>query len=411
MIPRLFSFLFVLAVIATSAAQSTPANGSNAPGNTPTPKIKTPKIEAVLDGPREAIFITPDQSCAGNDIPDAMARAFRDYTGTVHFITASSDLFQSLGPTLETVQHSCEPAYRSPDDGNPAGFNDQEWIDSFYTFDGRTIAGLTHTEYHGWSFPHECHTENYVECEYDSDTYHQSNDGGYHFREFQAPANLVAEVPYQYEVDHGPMGNSVDSNIVPWNGWYYAIATAWSWPPNCSGSTGPNRCITSGGAPLRTQDVFDPSSWRAWDGNAFDMTFVDPYLGPVENPQDHVFFPVEYMGYVNGLNIYQPANIAVATLWDYWDNALGTPGMYLTTSTDFIHWTTPTLVVTLNQILALDPPGSWLYAYFSLIDPNAPDLSFSMIGDHPYLYYVRLDNNDTEKRVLWRQKITLTATE
>jgi hypothetical protein len=46
--------------------------------------------------------------------------------------------------------------------------------------------------------------------------------------------------------------------------------------------------------------------------------------------------------------------------------------------------------------------------YFSLIDPNAKDLSFSTITDHPYLYYVRLDDNHGPyQRVLFRQKIKL----
>jgi hypothetical protein len=73
-----------------------------------------------------------------------------------------------------------------------------------------------------------------------------------------------------------------------------------------------------------------------------------------------------------------------------------------------VHWTKPSLVVTLKQILRHDPKGSWLYAYFSFIDPNAPDLNFSMVGDHPYLYYVRLDNNGQD-RVLFRQKVRLSA--
>jgi hypothetical protein len=84
--------------------------------------------------------------------------------------------------------------------------------------------------------------------------------------------------------------------------------------------------------------------------------------------------------------------------------------MYFTTSTDLVNWTKPTLVVTLAQIRANDPAGSWLYAYFSLVDPDAPDASFSIIGDHPYLYYVRLDNNGQD-RVLFRQRLTLTAGE
>jgi hypothetical protein len=84
--------------------------------------------------------------------------------------------------------------------------------------------------------------------------------------------------------------------------------------------------------------------------------------------------------------------------------------MYLTTSTDMVHWSEPTLVVTLNQLLSEDPAGSWLYAYFSLMDPDAPDLNFNTIGDHPYLYYVRLDLNNTGNRVLFRRRLTLTAT-
>ena len=114
------------------------------------------------------------------------------------------------------------------------------------------------------------------------------------------------------------------------------------------------------------------------------------------------------MGLVNAINVYRCADVVVATLWDYWDNELGAPGLYLTTSRDLVHWTKPTLVVTVAELSKNDPTGSWLYAYFSLIDPDAPDLNFAEIGEHPYLYYVRLDNNDAYHRVLFRQRIKLT---
>jgi len=151
--------LFSLVLVAVS-------NGQSQPG-----PARTPTVKGVLDGSRTAAFKTPQQSCNQNDIPDAMARAFRDYTGTIHLVAASSELFQSLGPTLESVQHNCEVGHRSANDPNPAHFNDQTWIDSFYTFDGKTIAGLTHTEYHGWAHRRECTFKNgYNGCEYDSDT-------------------------------------------------------------------------------------------------------------------------------------------------------------------------------------------------------------------------------------------------
>lgn len=372
----------------------------------------TPTIKATLDGRRSVVFETPKESCDPNDGPDAMARAFRDYAGTVHLISASTDLFQSRGPTLETVKHECgDAAFLSVNDTNPADFNDQVWIDSFYTADGKNIAALGHTEYHGWAIPGECNVQGvaqYVDCEYDSDTYHFSTDGGYHFETPKVPQNFFVGVPYRYEIDNGPMGYSVDTNIIRYRGWYYAVATAWSWPPNCSGTKGPDRCLTSGGAPIRTKDVFDPASWRGWNGVDFGLTFVDPYSGPVSHPLEHVYTPVPYMGFVNGINVYETSHVVVATLWDYWDNELGPPGLYFTTSTDLIHWTKPSLVVKLSDLLAEDPKGSWLYAYFSLIDPDAPDMSFSRIGDHPYLFYVRLDNNNSSNRVLFRRRLTLT---
>jgi len=371
-------------------------------------------VKGSLDGPATEIFESMKNSCDSNDVPDAMARAFRDYTGTVHFSSASSQLFQSLGPTLETVVHSCAAAFSSANDTNPADFNDQVWLDSFYTFDGLNIAVLAHTEYHGWNIAGECHLKGNSRynggCEYDSDTYHISRDGGYTFVTPTPPGNFLAGFPYKYQVDRGPYGYSVDTNMIEYNGWIYAVATDYNWPPNCSGTTGPTRCrVPLGGAPLRTQNVFDPKSWRTWDGNNFTVAFDDPYLGTVRDQSKHIYVPVPYMEYVNAIGIYKPLNVVVATLWDYWDNTLGPPGMYLTTSTDMIHWSRPSLVVTTDELLSEDGPGSWTYAYFSLIDPDAEDLNFSTLGDHPYLYYVRLNNNNSSQRILYRRRITLSA--
>jgi hypothetical protein len=375
---------------------------------------QTPTVTGVLDGPRVAVFVTPNDSCNANDVPDAMARAFRDASGTIHFVTASSELFQSLGPSLDSLKHSCDVGHQSAGDPNPADFNDQVWIDSFYTFDGQNIAGLGHTEYHGWAHPGECGTQNpdyYFECEYDSDTYHFSSDGGYHFDTPTPPANFLAGIPYQYEIDRGPMGYSVDTNIIEWNGWYYAVATDWTWPVNCTGLGGPHGCLVpSGGGPLRTTDVFDPTSWRSWDGNDFSLSFLDPYLGPVENPSAHVYTPISFLTFVNAINIYQPANLVVATLWNGYTTEYGPTGLYLTTSTDMVHWSQPSLVATQAQLLSEDPKGSWTYAYFSLLDPNAQDMNFSTIGDHPYLYYTRIYNGNSSYRQLFRQKIDVAVT-
>jgi hypothetical protein len=392
-LPLLLSF--VLAAISSAQSQQS--------------STETPIIKGVLDSSRTAVFESPQQSCNSNDIPDAMARAFRDSTGTVHLVAASSELFQNLGPTLDSVQHSCEVGHYSAGDPNPADFNDQSWIDDFYTFDGNRIAGLTHMEYHGWAHNGECtFTHGDSGCEYDSDTYHESEDGGYHFKSFNAPNNFVAGVPYKYVENAGPSGYSVDSNIIELGGWYYAMVTSYQWRPGCSGETGPHRCLTpGGGGPMRTQNVFDPSSWRGWSGTDFSVSFIDPYPGPVERPQEHVYTPVPYMDVVTGINLFESSGVVIAVLWNPWDNEYGAKGFYLSTSTDLVNWTKPTLVATLDQLLAQEPPGIWSYAYFSLIDPAAPDMNFSVVGNHPYLYYVRF-NSDGSSRDLFQQGITLT---
>ena len=400
---RILTFLCGLALIAVFVSQNRLAFGEEQPQT-------TPMVTGVLGGPRVGVFETPKDMCDQNDVPDAMARAFRDSTGTVHLVAAATDLYQSLGPTLESAVHTCDIGYRSPNDPNPADFDDTVWIDSFYTFDGKKVAGLSHTEYHGWAIPGECHSQNFALCEYDSDTFHVSYDGGYHFDQSKGPANFVAGFPYKYAIDHGPMGYSVDSNIIPWNGWYYAMVTDYAWPLGCSGQTGPDRCLVQeGGSPMRTQDVFEPSSWRGWSGSDFSVQFADPYPGPLQRPEEHVYTPVPYMTFVTSINIYQPANVVVATIFNGYTNEYGPKGLYLTTSTDLVNWTTPSLVITLEKLLKQEPKGSWQYAYFTLLDPAAPDLNFSIVGGSPYLYYVRLDNNPPYGRVLFRQPIQLTA--
>ena len=184
----LLPILCVLLLIAVAAAEGAPVGEQD---------LKTPKIKGVLDSSRTAVFESPQQSCDNDDIPDAMARAFRDSTGTIHLVAASSKLFQNLGSTLENVQHSCEVGHYSANDPNPADFNDQTWIDSFYTLDGNTIAGLTHTEYHGWAHPGECHSQNYSECEYDSDTYHQSQGWRLLLRFVQGAGEFFGRSPLQ----------------------------------------------------------------------------------------------------------------------------------------------------------------------------------------------------------------------
>lgn len=367
-------------------------------------------VTGVFQGSRAVVFDTNRDSCELIDIPDAPARAFRDDKGIVHLVSSHYVMRASIGRTLETVKHNCEVAYRSDRDPNPAHFDDYTWLDSFYSIDGQWVVALGHMEYHGWEHPGECSTTNYTAaCWYNADTFHFSADGGYHFWSLEPPQNYILSLPYKYKVNDGPEGYSIDTNIVKVGKWYYAMVTDWPWPPNCGQGTNPPCLVPFGGAPIRTDDITDPASWRGWNGTQFNVSFADPYPGPVSHPEDHVYTPVLYMWYVNALNYHEATKQFVATLFDPWNTAYGPPGAYLSTSPDLIHWSTPTLLATVADLLAKEPAGNWSYAYFSLLDPQCADANFSRIGDEPYLYYVRFDNNHPPYvRTLFRQKIKLT---
>ena len=369
-----------------------------------------PQAPNLLDGPRVAVFDTAKESCEQIDIPDAQARAFRDYKGTIHLVASHYVMRASLGPTLESVKHNCQVAYNSHHDGKPENFDDATWLDSFYSIDGKRVVALGHMEYHGWEHPGMCQSKtDSVACWYNVDTFYLSEDGGYHFTSPKPPANFVLGLPYKYELNQGPQGYSIDTNIIKSGGWYYAMATGWPWPPNCGDGKGARPCLVpDGAAPIRTADILDPSSWRGWDGKDFNVVFADPYRGPVARPQDHVYAPVPNAYAMNAVNLHEPSRVFIATLWDPWNTAYGPPGLYFATSTDFIHWSKPALAITQNQLLKMEPEGNWSYSYFSLIDPKSTDPNYSTITDSPYLYYVRSDDDHGPyRRVLFRQRIKL----
>jgi hypothetical protein len=369
-----------------------------------------PPTPAFLAGPPVAAFDTRRDSCELTDIPDDAARAFRDDKGTVHLIASHSVTRAGLGPTLETAKHNCQVVYRSHHDGNPADFDDYTWLTEFYSIDGKQIVALAHMEYHGWEHAGMCASKtDTASCWYNVDTYFMSRDGGYTFASAKPPANYLLSLPYKYQPNQGPEGYSVDTNILKVGDWYYASAYSWAWPPGCGEGKGQRPCLVPDATcPIRTADILDPTSWRGWDGKDFTVTFADPYRAPVANPPAHVCVPVPFLDYANAINFHEASHLFVATLWNQGSGGFGPPGVYFSTSRDYIHWSQPALAMTRDQMLRREPEGNWSYMYFSLIDPSAKDLSFATISDHPYLYYVRLDDNHGPyQRVLVRQKVKL----
>ncbi|WP_448952428.1 hypothetical protein [Labrys neptuniae] len=362
-----------------------------------------------LEGPAVAAFDTRKEACQQIDIPDAAARAFKDDRGTIHLIASHYVTRAGLGPTLETARHNCQIAFQSSRDGNVADFNDYTWLNSFYDVDGRRIVALGHMEYHGWEHGQCTGKSDTITCWYNVQTFNLSEDGGYHFARPKPPANYLLSLPYAYLVNQGPEGVSVDANIVRDGGWYYTAMSGWPWPPDCGGENGKKPCLNPGGTcPIRTSNILDPASWRGWDGKGFNVTFANPYRGPIADPKAHLCAQVPNIEFLMGFNVYPQTHLFIGTQFTPVETAYGPPGVYFTTSPDFVHWSKPALALTMNQMLRREPEGNWTYAYFTLIDPKSTDANYMTITDTPYLYYVRSDaDHGPYQRVLFRQKIKL----
>jgi|SRR6516164_1720570 hypothetical protein len=108
----LFFLLYIACLASTTWAQSALESNDRHDSVTPT-------ITARVEGSRTVVFESPRDRSNENDIPDSMARAFRDYEGTVHLVASSSEMFQNLGRTLDDVRHGCDPAFHSSGDANP----------------------------------------------------------------------------------------------------------------------------------------------------------------------------------------------------------------------------------------------------------------------------------------------------
>jgi hypothetical protein len=349
-------------------------------------------------GPAQAVFDTRVAACERIDIPDANPRAFRDYRGAVHLVATHYVARAMLGPSLDRVARDCRVIYRSPQDPNPAHFQDRNWLMSFYTEDGRRIAALVHSEYEADTVPGMCPPPQPADgCWWNTITFAQSFDGGYRFRQSAAPANLVASLPYRYRKRYrtSPYGYTSPTNILKLGDFYYAMINDW-----------PFRAQHDGACLIRTASLFEPSSWRAWDGSAFAVRFIDPYRDAKADPRAHVCPPL-FPGGADSLSIDRRTGRFVVARFAP-DDRFGPPGLYLSASADLVHWSQPVLAAAIRGLHAAEGPGNWRYDYFSLLDPTSADRNFATIGGAPFLYYVRFDdNNPPYARILFRRRIEL----
>lgn len=388
-----------LLTLVVSLVFATPSDGAAA----------APSVTAAFTGPVQLVadYEAIKDRCDPADTPDEPARAFRDSQNNVHLIVSISNTRALIGPSLDRVTQNCHVLHASPQDGYPQDFSDNHWLMSFYTADGINIAALVHTEFDGFAMQGVCSPKSlkasYANCWWNTITYAFSSDGGQNFSEPPPPKNLVAAPPYPFDPNNlkGPDGYNGPTEIVRSGGYFYALINDW---PFMAQQFGP--CL------MRTANPFDPQSWRAWDGTAFTVQFVDPYTAQNVNPAQHVCAPV-YAGDAQTLVVDQTTGDFIATSFAE-DTRYGPkPGLYIFVSPDLIHWSRATYgegQVAGSESYATASDARYSYGYFSLLDPTSSDLDFATVSATPYAYFVRFDadNDPPYARSIFRRPLQLT---
>jgi hypothetical protein len=233
-------------------------------------------------------------------------------------------------------------------------------------------------------------------CHYMDVTSAISHDGGNTFTQAPAPTHLVASLPYKYQPNNGLVAQWQPSNIVknPKDDYYYALVQI---DIRRTGEVGfQGMCV------MRTMTLDDPQSWRAWNGESFNMRFINPYLEMVVDPNDHTCKAVSVnevgaLSYNLTYNTYLDKFLAVGHAVN-----VPVPGFYYSISDDLVHWAPMKILMATD--LAQTSVGPFL-AYPSLVDPDNASLNFDVTGQSPYLYFSRFKNFSLEDVDLLRVRI------
>jgi hypothetical protein len=275
-----------------------------------------------------------------------------------------------------------------------AAFDDLSWISSVYTRDGSRVYALAHTEQRGNRTPGLCPAGKYSPCLLNTVTALVSTDGGRSFRKAGNGPAVVATLPYAFPTDRDArVGYANPTNIIERDGWYYVLIFADAY-----------RAQRRGPCLLRTRTLDDPNSWRAWDGEGFNVSFANPFRSAVADPSSHVCTPVAsgvFSRMIGSVVEHRRSGLVVAVFADERKLPDGrtVTGIFTATSRDLVRWSEPTLVMEADLLWKRDCNRSEAYFYPALLDPQATSRSFEDFGERGYLYLVRY--NLTNCRVNW----------
>lgn len=395
--------------IAGLLAAASVCTSAQAPRIALTVETQTGAAQTVMDYRRDSC---PGQN--GLDLPDVQARAFRRPDGVLALVSGNAPVnFFMTGPSFDQLRRNCSPVLVSGDNHQGHTFDNQEWITSVYRV-GDTVHALVHNEYHD-PVASNCKpgiTDPSNPCWYNAVTQAVSNDGGRTFQQAAAPNHVAAALPIPWSAvalrgAPPPYGYFSASNIVRRSdGFFYSMFMAIRSPSDSAQGT----CL------MRTNNLADPASWRAWDGTGFALPMRSPYTAQGAPAPTGLaactFIDPRNLAALHGsltFNTYLDSYIAVGA-GAYSSGGATVCGSYFSLSVDLLNWTTPQLL--LPGKLPYPPCNTGNTAdgsliYHSLIDHSDTSVNFENTARTPHLYYVRW--NTGLDRDMLRVPVTFTA--
>ncbi|MFH1213044.1 MAG: FlgD immunoglobulin-like domain containing protein [Candidatus Neomarinimicrobiota bacterium] len=344
------------------------------------------RVEVI--GAEEIVFDYSADACYTEDIPDGPAQAFRDADGKIQMIAAHKIAYRMIGNDFNSLVRDCSngPVFTSDESSVAGSYNNQEWLAGVYTSDGKTIYSIVHNEYKPLG------DANWQIAWYNTLTFATSTDTGRNYTHATPPNHFLAGIPYRYQAS-GPMGIFGGSRPIynPNDGYYYAMVHLEAY-----------NLQNWGVGIIRTQTLDDPDSWRGWDGEGYNVQFIDPYNETVDNPANHILAPVSranigkmcdnltYNTYLNkfmvvGFHNKKNLNTNVTVY-----------GIYYSLSDDLINWSAPILVYE-------SPKTGWevggIY-YPAIIDHSDTTRNFQRPGREAYLYFTRWNSGSLDRDLI-----------
>lgn len=363
----------------------------------PSPTIRAgARPQIVFDWSRDA--------CTPIEEPDLPVRAFRDFAGKIRVLLSHYENFQMEGPTLGRLHRDCRMSMRSLEDPDPSHYQDRRWIAAPFTSNGRDIWALVHEEYQGNQHPGRCPEHSYYPCWYNAITLASSSDGGKTYHQEPSPWQFVAGAPYRYRHGVGPAGVFAPSNLVKRGAYLYSLVRVRD-PGQPAGD-----CL------IRSRDIAKPGSWRAWDGEAFDRAFSDPYrsgsrpsIGCQRISPGEISEMTESLTFNTTLDRYLLIGIAAPVGGQAHRRERG---IYFSLSEDLIHWSPRKLILSSPTLHSYKCGDRSPISYPSLLDPGSSSRTFATTGRHPYLYFTKFryrDCRQTPDRDLMRVRLNVSG--